>query len=363
MKTFKILLAALLLFSFGCKDEFIDDIQRVDPGPDEENPEVMIKFPLDGTMIRVTEDVTPINIQLEVTDDIEIQTISVSLDGNEIASFDNFIDYRRAIEEFTYENLTNGQHTLSITATDINGKTTTSSVNFEKVPPYDPVYDGEIFYLPFDGDYMELVSITEATTVGDPGFAGESAQGLNAYAGATGSYLTLPTTGLLNNEISASFWYKVNADPTRAGILVIGPPDPNNPNSQNNRTAGFRFFREGGPTNQIFKLNVGNGDGENWFDGGAAASIDPTSTTGWVHMAFTISETSCAVYINGEVVSQGSFPGISWAECDILSIGSGAPRFTGFNHLSDLSFIDELRFFNKALTAEEVQEIMENEQP
>jgi hypothetical protein len=218
------------------------------------------------------------------------------------------------------------------------------------------IYEGQIFYMPFDGDYKESVSGTDATVVGTPGFAGEGIVG-DAYAGAADSYLTFPAGGLHSNAISASFWLKVDAVPDRAGVLVIGPPDPNLPATPNNRTAGFRFFREDASGKQRFKLNVGDGTADSWFDGGAAADVDPAGNK-WVHFAFTISETEAAVYINGEVVSQGSFSGISWEGCDILSIMSGAPRFTEWGHLSDESYMDELRIFNKALTQEDVKAIM-----
>jgi len=353
----------LLLMGFACTDDYIDDINYVEPGPDETAPAVQISFPAEGTLIRVTENVTSIDIKFEVTDDIEIQDISIMMDGTEIGSYDNFLDYRRAIIEHPYDNVTNGQHTLTITAKDMSGKSTSSVVNFEKAEPYQPVYDGEIFYLPFDGEYLELVTITEATEVGNPGFAGQSVDGTNAYAGANGAYLTFPTTGLLNSEFSAAFWYKINASPDRAGILVIGPPDEANPTAMNNRTEGFRLFREGSGTRQTFKLNVGNGSADSWFDGGDAASINPTVTNDWIHIAFTISSSECVVYINGEVVKQGSFSGVGWDGCDILSIASGAPRFTQWNHLSDLSYMDELRIFNKALSQEEVQNIMSDELP
>jgi hypothetical protein len=153
---------------------------------------------------------------------------------------------------------------------------------------------------------------------------------------------------------------KINASPDRGGILIMSPPDLINPSTPNNRTSGFRFFREGSATAQIFKLNAGDGTADSWFDGGAAATVDPTPGT-WNHFAFTISGTECVVYINGQVAKQGSFPGISWTGCDILSVMSGVPRFTEWNHLSDLSLMDELRIFNKALTQTEVQTIINNE--
>ncbi|WP_225000075.1 LamG-like jellyroll fold domain-containing protein [Cesiribacter sp. SM1] len=363
MKIFRnIMLITFALTLFGsCDDDgYIDPITEVAPGPDEAAPTVDIVYPSEGTQIRVPEDVTPVEISFEVEDDIEVQTITLTLDGTQIASFSEFLDYRRVIDSYVYENLTNGEHTLTVTATDVSGKSTSESVTFEKIEPYTPVYEGEVFYLPFDGSYMELVNVTNPTVVGSPGFTEEGVAGA-AYDGAEGAYLTFSTDMLdLGNEFSASFWMNVNGTPDRAGILVIGPPDENNPDAMNNRTAGFRFFREGSPTNQIFKLNVGTGSSDSWFDGGAAASVVP-NTGEWVHMAFTISETEAKVYINGELVSSGTLNGVSWEGTNVISIMSGAPRFTEWGHLSDQSQMDELRIFNTALTQEQIQQIIADE--
>ena len=360
MKILKLLVIGILLFTNGCKDGYIDEISAVDPGPDVTAPEVTIKFPLEGTKIQVPDPVTSVNIQFEVIDDIEVASVEVLLNGAVIASFTDFKDYRRVLRDFLYENVTNGAHVLSVKATDIDGKETTETVNFEKTPPYVPKYAGEIFYMPFDGDYMELISVKNATKVGNPGFTGQSVQGLNAYAGASGAYLTFPTEGLQGSEFSAIFWLKVNAVPDRAGVLVMGPPDAANPDAMNNRTSGFRFFRENAAGNQRFKLNVGTGTADSWFDGGAAADVDPAAGE-WVHLAFTISGSAAAVYINGQVASQGDFAGIDWTGSDILSIMSGAPRFTEWGHLSDQSFMDELRLFDKALSQVEIQDIIAEE--
>ncbi|GAA0881089.1 hypothetical protein GCM10009119_40590 [Algoriphagus jejuensis] len=356
-------LAGLLLLSFACKDSYIDEITPVAAGPDETSPEVTVSFPSEGTMIRVTEDVTAIDIKFEVRDDIEIGDIKVQMDGTEIGAYSDFKDYRRAVITLPYDQLDNGEHALKVIATDLSGKTTEQTVNFQKAEPYQPKYEGEIFYAPFDAENLELITLTEATAVGSPGFTQDRVSGTNAYAGATGAYLTFPTTGLLNGEFSAAFWYKINASPDRSGILVIGPPDPAKPNAMNNRTSGFRVFREGSATRQVIKLNVGNGTADSWFDGGDAAAINPGVDTDWIHIAFTISSTEAVVYIDGEVAKQGAFTGVSWAGCDILSVMSGAPRFAEWGHLSDRSYMDELRIFNKALSQEEIQTIIADEQP
>lgn len=225
--------------------------------------------------------------------------------------------------------------------------------------PYVPKY-GEIFYMPFDGSYRDLVSKTDATKVGTPGFAtGKIGQ---AYAGATDAYLTFPTTEFVKStNFSAVFWMKINVAATRAGILVAGPPDPNPEvaGKPNKRTNGFRFFREGSETSQTLKSNVGIGTTEVWNDGG---SVDPSGGQ-WVHVAFTISGTESAVYINGALTRPASplTAPMDWTGCDILSIMSGAPRFTGWDHLSDPSLMDELRIFSKVLTAAEVLTIYNDE--
>ncbi len=353
MKIVKYILisAIAVVFAIAC-NEGIDPITKVDPGADASSPVVTVKYPLDGTKIQVPELVTSVNIQFEVTDDIELKSISVTMDGAEITSYSQFKDYRRAVSEYLYNNVTNGLHTLSIIATDMEGKMTTKSVNFEKKPPYTPVYDGEIFYMPFDGDYMEKVSFQTATKVGNPGFAGMALKGTNAYAGATDGYLTFPAAGLKNTEFTAAFWYKLNASPDRSGIISISP-------AGEDRTKGLRFFREGSTTSQRFKLNVGTGAGETWNDGGVITA--PASE--WVHLTFTVSATSCVVYINGAVATSVPSGAIDWTGCETMSIASGAPNFSYWNHKSDNSYYDEMRIFNKALTQTEIQNIILNDSP
>lgn len=357
----KNILSLLIGFGFlavACTDGYIDDIQPVESGPDLEAPVVTINSPVEGALIRVIEDVTTVNINFEVTDDIELASIVVALNGEEIERFDEFMDYRRGLKQFQFDQVTNGQHTLTVTATDASGKSTTESVTFEKIEPYRPEYDNELFYVSFDGDYVELVAIQSPQVNGSPGFA-DGVVG-RAYAGANNAYLRYDAEGLQNDEFSAVFWYKVNASPDRAGLLVMGPPDPNNPDAMNNRTKGFRLFREAAGPMQRIKLNVGDGAADHWFDGGAAADLDPSANE-WAHIAFTISGTRSTVYIDGEVVSEGDFPGIDWEGSDILSVGSGAPRFAEWGHLSTSSLMDELRIFDKTLTQEEIRTIMDNE--
>ena len=331
----------------SCEYDGIDPLTPVDPGQDAGSPVVSVEYPQEGTTIKVVEEISSINIRFEVTDDIEIADIEVAVDGNMIASMSEFTDYRIVSEQVMFNNLTNGDHVLTVTATDMAGNTTTSTVNFSKEPPYTPKFEGEYLYMPFDGDYIDLVTITNPTVEGSPAFDSDAFFGTGAYTGTANSYLSFPIdTDELGTEFSAAFWYKVNDDPNRAGILVAGADE--------NRTQGFRLFREAAGDQQRIKANIGNGTGESWNDGGL---IDVDGD--WVHVAFTVSNTQSAIYINGTQVNTSTVAGgIDWTNVEELTIGNGGPTFSYWNHLYDSSSLDELRLFDRALTADEVQALI-----
>jgi hypothetical protein len=342
---FRIITAAL--FMTAC-NEGIDPISPVAPGADTASPTVTIRYPGEGTLIRVREEVASIRIELDVTDDIEISSVVVKMDNNKVTEYTTFKDYRHLAATCIFDGLTNGSHTLTIEATDLSGKTASASSTFEKVEPYRPVYlsMGEIFYMPLDGDCLELISIIEATKVGAPSFAAGKIR--QAYVGAPDAYLSFsladfatPLAG--SAAISVAFWYKRGTE-TRAGIISCGIGT----DAQEN---GFVFFREG-DTYDTFQVLAGDGTDGTW---GGGVQLAEASTTEWVHIAFTIGAGAIKVYCNGVEKKTAAFASpIGWAGCSTISIGSGAPTFGDWNHLGDNCQIDELRIFNKALSPEEV---------
>ncbi|HSO86244.1 MAG TPA: LamG domain-containing protein [Draconibacterium sp.] len=353
MKTFKKIMISIVALAFiaGC-NEGIDPISQVNPGTDATAPVIKIISPAPGYEIKVPDLISTVDVKIEVTDDIELKSVSIKMDGKEFAKFNEFKDYRRLLADTVYKEVANGDHSVTVEATDLQGKVSTQTVNFAKVSPYNKVFPNEIFYMPFEGDYMEMISFKNATKVGSPTFVTGGIQNSQAYMGAKDSYLTFPIENLKYQEFTAAFWYKVNATPDRSGILNVSPPGED-------RTHGFRLFREGGSAKQRIKLNVGTGTGETWNDGMEinAPSID------WVHIAFTVSSTSAIIYVNGSVAMNVANTGIDWTNCTSLTIGSGAPNFVYWDHKSDLSQYDELRFFDKALTANEIQDIINHDKP
>jgi len=362
MKIFKNLLVCAIAFVFAVScNEGIDPITPVDPGADETAPTVIFTSPVEGSLLKVAEGAS-VPVLFEVEDDIELKSVSIILDGTEVEKITSFTDYRRfsPINGYLLESLENGAHTLKVSAEDLTGKSTTSpEVAFTviNISEFTPAY-GEIFYMSFDNSTFEFASLTDPEITGTISYApGKVGQ---AYAGDSDAYLTFPTDALINAEFSATMWININTDPDRSGILTMGPEHTDNPDAQNLRTSGFRIFREGSATSQIIKLNVGDGTVDGWLDGGAAATVYPDSIE-WLHLAFTIGADHVALYFDGVVVSEIDFGPIDWTGCDILTIASGVPRFTGWAHYSDKSLYDELRIFDKALTQAEIQAIIDDE--
>ena len=347
-----ILLALSMLLLSACDQEYIDGISEVHAGPDESAPQIVVNFPPEGYELQTNEDIGSIIFDFEVRDDIEISSISLMVDGAEINSYADFKDYRIVYESYLYSSVTTGMHVLSVLATDAEGQTSSLDVNFAKAPPYEPQYEGEMFYMPFNNEFKDMLSLSDATVVGNPGF-GVGIKGGSAYWGAANSYLTFPSDELVQgDEFSASFWLKIDAEDTRAGILSIAPASPVSPSD---KPSGFGFFREGSADSQKFILLVGNGTNATWFNPVAEATIDPTVDNGWIHFAISISATEAAFYIDGEQVSQGALSGFNWSDVGDLSIMSGEPNFSGWDHKTEKGQMDELYLFNKALTPDEVK--------
>lgn len=343
-----IALAVIALIGVSCENE-LDPIKEVKPGQDVEGPSVIINFPAEGKNVRVASEEEPVTFNFTATDDVEIKEVTIELDGAQVGTITAFKDYRNATLDFKHI-FNNGDHTITVTVVDMQANSATTSRSFKKVtaPPYTPM-DGEVLYLPFEGDFMNLISGEEAVVEGSPSFvAGKVDEG---YQGAEDSFLTFPSEDLVGDEISIAFWANINSSPDRAGIISISP-------TAEDRTVGLRLFREGTATEQKLGLNVGIGTTEVWVNPFYTFAPDGS----WMHVAITISTSKVTCYINGaEVLTADLEAQISWAGTSELNFGSGAPNFVYWEHFSDLSQYDELKIFNRAITPEEVATLASDE--
>jgi len=371
----KIFASALAILAFACNnDGYIDPISSVPPGDDEGAPEVTINYPFEGAKIQVREDVVPINIQFIATDDIEVTSVVVKLDGTTIGELSDFKDYRKANESVLFENLTNGEHTVTVTATDAAGNTTTSTATFEKVEPYTPKYPGEIIYMPFDGDYLELLTITPGTPGGSPSFV-DGLLGKAVRLEASGKeYVTFPGDTLAQvDEFSMSFWVRPEFVDTNGSGDIDGILGFINLSNTSGFWGNIDMFVENGskPSSTKIVVHVTNDDSETWLTDAAGL----TNIFGdWSHHVVTYSSADkhFKYYINNVLVWDKV---ASWS--DALTFKNAGPIVMGAVHFMTepsstsgsgsqpwasylTGEIDEVRIFDRAITEEEVGQIYDD---
>mgnify|MGYP002377738091 CR=1 FL=1 len=337
----------------ACKKGYIDPISKVDPGNDEQPPALDILSPSADIQYPATTDAANFDFKFNVTDDIELSKVDISLDGALLRSYTNFIDYRGMSGIYTYPDLGLGAHTFTVVATDLSGKSTTQSFAFN-ITKYNKILESETLYVPFNagGDYKDLINFVSPAVTGNPGTTGETG-GHNgaAYQGTADAYLSYPIAGLYgaNNEMSFAFWYKLNNVPDRSGLVVIGNDD-----NVDTRNQGFRLFRENGT--QDMTINVGTGSSDSWIGAGSQAS----GIGVWKFITVTISSAETKIYVDGVQKAVGTYTSkMDLTGCTKLVLASGGPTFAYWDHKSDLSLYDEFRVFNTVLTPEDIQLLMQ----
>ncbi len=353
-KIFKILVSAIVVLGLSsCEDGYIDSITEVAQGTDSSAPTITISSPTGNVVIPFTDTTTDYVFQYTVADDIEIATVEIILDGQSVQNYSEFKDYRNLTDSYT-KNIGVGTHTFTINAVDKSGKSSTKTITFTVDNKYTALYSREVFYLPFaaGNTFTDLLGNKTVTKTGSPVTASGGYSGY-AYKGATDSYISYPLSGLYSSEgISFTFWYKVDATETRAGIITI---NDNADDTDENRNQGIRIFREGSATAQRIKANIGTGSGESWNDG-AEITVDGS----WVHVAVTVSPTQSKIYFNGVLQNTSAYTAFDLSTSTTMVIGSGMPSYAYWNHLSDVgSLLDEFRVYNKALTEQEVKNTMQ----
>lgn len=378
MKKVKII-TIILIIGFvisGCDQEYIDPITPVDPGEDTESPDVEIESPNPLVTVPFTEEEASVTLEFTVSDDIELQTVNVSLDGDEIASYSEFIDYRIFMETIQSGVLPVGEHVLEVTATDINGKTTREVYDFEITNEYLPL-DGEVFYMPFEGEsYIDLISGNTATEYGEVSFVEGVEFDAARFNGSQESYLLFEPSNAITGapEFSISFWSNVEfVDQDDDGEIdgVIGLVNLSN---ITNFWGNIDIFIENGSgleEGADMRIHVTNDDSETWI---TSANDVQGVFNNWAHHVITYSNTDkeFKYFINGDQVLTTE---ASWE--DDLNFTNAGPMVMGtVQFQTDPSLtsaadnqpwagyltgeLDEIKIFNRAIGQVEVDDLYEN---
>jgi hypothetical protein len=167
--------------------------------------------------------------------------------------------------------------------------------------------------------------------------------------GSNSSHASIPASASINsmtNQITVSAWVRPNVQPVGFRAVV-------------NRQIGDslhpdQFFLGFGPRNQVmkYKWEIGTSDGEgNVYEG------SPT-TDRWVHMVGTYDGSMMRLYVDGVQIGSSPLTGNILVDNNPVTIGAaenygeGTPLGDRFNGL-----IDEVRIYNRALSATEVKNL------
>lgn len=168
---------------------------------------------------------------------------------------------------------------------------------------------------------------------------GHEGQAVN-LTGTAGKFLQLPATIANSRQMTFAAWVNI-------------------------RSTGSwqRIFDFGNDTDHYVFLCPNPGSGENRLrlaikNGGNEYRIDATkthNTNRWIHVAVTFSDEAITIYLNGEAV--GTSTSISERPADFRPIFNyvGRSQFTADSMFK--GFVDDIRMYNYALTAEEVMDL------
>jgi hypothetical protein len=248
----------------------------------------------------------------------------------------------------------------------------------------DSVASGNLIgYWPFDGNANDVKGGQTGTTTGGATYTtGIRGQ---AYQGSAGGYATVPANSALKNlgSYSTSVWFKLPAQPATtpqndpAGIFFVGSQNaPNelmmeiesyNPKGLDSVRVHHGFNNIGAPAWQQFVME----------------SFDTMALNKWVHQVTTYDGASSTytVYENGTAIGNSSAFGQNVTPTTIYTDGNKTSLMGNMNFTSDpptqvilgtwpaglfgvssslgsnggfLGQMDELRIYNKALSASEV---------
>jgi DNA-binding beta-propeller fold protein YncE len=195
-----------------------------------------------------------------------------------------------------------------------------------------PPQPGLVMLYSADGTTEDAAGITELTPYGNPGYKpGRVGQ---AFFLDGSSYLSTPLTGNFKfalHDSTVALYVKFAG---LAGEMTVADWTAENPRR------GIRLLKSAG---NRFAL-------QSWPGGSSLESKTPVNPNIWYHLAVTRTGQDLTLYVNGEPEARGTPPQPFNALTQpslFLGAQSGTPSFHGW--------LDEIAFYNLALTAEEVK--------
>lgn len=217
------------------------------------------------------------------------------------------------------------------------------------------VPSGQMAYYSFDSDKKECLkdavsslNIVPRKTLPSSDFKpGVSGNALELQADSKGQYICrdLRLTKLVP-PFTISVWIKRYDNEIKNSIIVATASDQS--------PEGFELVWSW----RYLVFRMGKGAGKKPFVIKSAGPVLPVNS--WINVAVSCDKKSASLYINGEKIAEGVLPeGESFVPANGIgtrfTIGHYPTPLEAYKHVG---LIDELRIFNRALTAEEIAEVM-----
>jgi hypothetical protein len=188
--------------------------------------------------------------------------------------------------------------------------------------------------------YRFVLSILSLTLLMLPKAHGQGGAGYAlSFDAANHQYVSIPSIGSLSGIFTVEMWVKFDAAPTSPVNGFLGSRSPGD--------TGFDVKYTGGPTSG---LHGDIGDGSKWVTTAADASTTFQANT-WYHIAYVVTPTNYAIYLNGLQLTNASYVSsvpVLFDANHILNIGRAHPT----EYLTGV--MDEVRVWNLARSGAEI---------
>ena len=236
----------------------------------------------------------------------------------------------------------------SVVVRDAGGSTSTTSAEALVLVYGGGVLNGSVAYYPFNGNAVDALGAgNSGAVVGATLTANRFGQGNAAYYfNGTNNYITFGKNESVypNTILTWSAWFRQTGYSDNP--IIVWDDD--------SQLGGERYLALGatGDTNTL----LFTADDPTVGSGAFAASNLPIGT-GWNQVVFTADAGSQNLYFNGSLVASTNVPLADHGGRSYLSVGSGQDGSVGYFNGS----IDDVRIFNRALSAAEVASLYATE--
>jgi hypothetical protein len=295
---------------------------------DTSAPAVSVTAPANGATVSGS-----VNVTANASDNVGVSGVQFKLDGQNLGSEDTGAPYSTS---WNSTSATNGNHQLTAVARDAAGNSTTSSVVTVNVQNTTPPPTGLVAAYSFnEGSGPIAADASPQRNTGTLSGAAWTAAGKNGGAlsfDGVDDWVTVPDASslALTNAMTLEAWVRPTALSSWRTVIL-------------KETLSNLAYALYGSTSNASRPDTEAGSA--WLYGPSALA-----TNTWSHLAATYDGTTLRLYVNGTQVA-------SKASSVLMPVSSGPLRMGG-NAIWGEFFsgqIDDVRVYNRALSAAEVQ--------